>query len=33
MRRLAPVIYGVINKGKLFDAEIPMRGIAIQDGI
>ncbi len=33
MRRLAHFIYGVINSGKPFDAEIPMKGVAIQDGI
>lgn len=33
MRRLAHMIYGVINSGLPFDAKIPMRGLAIQDGI
>jgi transposase len=33
MRRLVHLIYGVINSGKRFDMEIPMRGLAFQDGI
>lgn len=33
MRRLAHLIYGVINSGLPFDGNIPMRGLAIQDGI
>lgn len=33
MRRLVHLIYGVINSGKHFDMEIPMRGLAFQDGI
>ena len=33
MRRLVHLIYGVINSGKRFDMEIPMRALAFQDGI
>ena len=33
MRRLVHLIYGVINSGKRFDMEIPMRNLAFQDGI
>jgi transposase len=33
MRRLVHLIYGVINSGKRFDMEIPLRGLAFQDGI
>jgi transposase len=33
MRRLVHLIYGVINSGKRFDMEIPMRSLAFQDGI
>lgn len=33
MRRLAHMIYGVINSGQPFNANIPMRELAIQDGI
>ncbi|MDP8568361.1 IS110 family transposase, partial [Methylophilus aquaticus] len=33
MRKLVHLIYGVIKSGKSFDAEIPLKGLAIQDGI
>jgi hypothetical protein len=33
MRKLVHLIYGVIKSGKPFDAEIPLKGIAFQDGI
>ncbi|MDP8566922.1 IS110 family transposase [Methylophilus aquaticus] len=33
MRKLVHLIYGVIKSGKPFDAEIPLKGLAIQDGI
>jgi transposase len=33
MRRLIHMIYGVLKSNTLFNAEIPMRGLAIQDGI
>lgn len=33
MRRLVHLIYGVITSGKRFDMEIPLRGLAFQDGI
>jgi hypothetical protein len=33
MWRLVHLIYGVINSGKHFDIEIPMRGLVFQDGI
>jgi transposase len=27
------LIYGVVKSGKPFDAKIPLKGLAIQDGI
>lgn len=33
MRKLVHLIYGVVKSGKPFDAEIPLKGLAIQDGI
>ena len=33
MRRLIHMIYGVLKSETQFNAEIPMRGLAIQDGI
>lgn len=33
MRRLTHLIYGVVNSGLPFDKNIPMQGLAIQDGI
>jgi hypothetical protein len=33
MRKLAHLIYGVVKSGKPFDANFPMNGVAIQDGI
>lgn len=33
MRRLIHMIYGVLKSGASFNAEIPMKGLAIQDGI
>jgi len=33
MRKLVHMIYGVLKSGQMFDAEIPMRELAIQDGI
>ena len=33
MRKLVHLIYGVIKSGMHFNIEIPMRGLAIQDGI
>lgn len=33
MRRLLHMIYGVLKSETFFNAEIPMRGLAIQDGI
>ena len=33
MRRLVHLIYRVINSGNPFDMEIPIRGLAFQDGI
>lgn len=33
MRRLAHIIYGVLKSGTSFNADIPMRGLAFQDGI
>ena len=33
MRRLVHIIYGVLKSGTYFNAEIPMRELAIQDGI
>lgn len=33
MRKLVHLIYGVVKSGKSFDAEIPLKGLAIQDGI
>ena len=33
MRKLVHLIYGVIKSGTYFDMQIPMRGLAFQDGI
>ncbi|MEX2474030.1 IS110 family transposase, partial [Marinobacter sp.] len=33
MRKLAHLIYGVVVSGTSFNAKIPMRGLAMQDGI
>lgn len=33
MRRLIHMIYGVLKSNTLFNAEIPMRGLASQDSI
>lgn len=33
MRRLVHLIYGIVNSGKSFDMDIPMRNLAFQDGI
>ena len=33
MRKLVHLIYGVIKSGRPFQAEIPMRGLEIQEGI
>jgi len=33
MRRLVHMIYGVLKSGTHFNADIPMRELAIQDGI
>ena len=33
MRKLIHLIYGVLKSGQAFNADIPMRGLAIQDGI
>jgi len=33
MRRLIHMIYGVLKSNTFFNAEMPMRGLAIQDGI
>lgn len=33
MRRLIHMIYGVLKSNTLFNPKIPMRGLAIQDGI
>ena len=33
MRRLVHLIYGVVKSGRPFDMNIPMAGLAIQDGI
>ena len=33
MRKLIHLIYGVLKSGQAFNADIPMLGLAIQDGI
>jgi len=33
MRRLVHRVYGVVTSGKPFDADIPLAGLALQDGI
>ena len=33
MRKLVHMIYGVIKSGLPFEAEIPLRGLEIQEGI
>ncbi len=33
MLRLVHMIYGVIKSGRPFQADIPMAGLAIQEGI
>jgi transposase len=33
MRKLTHLIYGVVKSNTPFDAKIPMRGLALQDGI
>jgi hypothetical protein len=33
MRGFVHLVYGVINPGKSFDVDIPMRDLAFQDGI
>lgn len=33
MRKLVHLIYGVLNSGEIFNPEIPLRELAIQDGI
>lgn len=32
MRRLIHMIYGVLKSNMFFNAEIPMQGLAVQDG-
>lgn len=32
MRRLVHLIYGVLTSGQVFNPEIPLRALAIEDG-